>query len=168
MSEKAKEGVDKAKEGAEAAKEKAQGGKRKPRKEKSKHRKDKSKQHKGVVGYCRTVVGRAFEAYWSAKTSCLDDPGLFAPLHTEVEALYSRPAEKMSSRKHSRHKKSRGLTTPALSVFVSLLLRPARLHPAGLLHTRHASPRRDDRCDFLGVEVDRVFPPVGRREQQVR
>src|SRR5215212_9278182 len=54
------------------------------------------------------------------------------------------------------------------------LLHPAKL-PLGrllyldrLLYGRHAAPRGDDRSYFLGVEVDRAFSPLRRREQQIR
>src|SRR5829696_2507129 len=47
------------------------------------------------------------------------------------------------------------------------LLHPAKLPLGRLLYTRHAGPRGDDRSYFLGIEVDRAFSPLRRREQQI-
>src|SRR5829696_9462082 len=54
------------------------------------------------------------------------------------------------------------------------LLHPAKLplgrllYLARLLYGRYAGPRGDDRSYFLGIEVDRPFSPLRRREQQIR
>src|SRR5215208_1651759 len=48
------------------------------------------------------------------------------------------------------------------------LLHAAKLCLVRLLYARYAGPRGDHRCDFLGIEVDRAFSPLRRREQQIR
>src|SRR5829696_1850377 len=48
------------------------------------------------------------------------------------------------------------------------LLHPAKLPLGRLLYGRYAGPRGDDRSYFLGIEVDRAFSPLRRREQQIR
>src|SRR5215210_693321 len=115
----------------------------------------------------------ASESAHCRKLDCIHPHTYPVPERT-IANFVQRASEKSSSRKLRRHKKTGAELDPGPFRCLVSLLHPAKLplgrllYLARLLYGRHACPRGDHRGDFLGIEVDRAFSPLRRREQQIR